>query len=289
MSQAEKNQLATVATNQVRSLLERSRAEIAAALPNHLTADRMVRLAFTEFRQNTALLDCEPKSFVGAVIQASQLGLEIGRALGQVWLIPFRNNKTGQTECSFVLGYRGMIALALRSGEVASIVAHAVHEGDHFEYELGLNEILSHKPSEDPDREAKPITHVYAVAFRKDGVRPQFEVMTASQIEKVRAGSKSGNFGPWKDHPEEMSRKTAVRKLFKYLPISIEMRDAIQLDDMANSGLPQDNAALLDAPKEDAPPADKKSIKPKDRDAAMKAAVSSAENFEDSTGSRIGV
>ncbi len=136
-----------------------------------------------------------------------------------------------------------MIDLARRSGQIASISARTVRAGDEFEYEYGLNEHLTHKPGEDEDA---PITHVYAVARLKDG-GVQFEVMTHKQIERVRSQSKSASNGPWVTHWEEMAKKSVIRRLFKYLPVSIELSRAVMLDEKAESDIDQDNAAILTA------------------------------------------
>lgn len=225
--------------------------QLAAALPKHMTADRMIRIVTTEIRKNPELAGCGQQSFIGAVVQCSQLGLEPGNALGHAYLLPFKkkkkNQQTGKWEVvsmdvQLIIGYRGMIDLARRSGQIVSISARTVRQGDNFHFEYGLNENLTHIPSDDEDA---PITHVYAVARLKDG-GVQFEVMTHSQIEKVRASSKAGENGPWKDYWEEMAKKTVIRRLFKYLPVSIEMQKAVVLDEKAEANVDQENAAVFD-------------------------------------------
>lgn len=129
--------------------------------------------------------------------------------------------------CRVIIGYRGMIDLARRSGQIASLSARVVREGDEFSFEFGLDEKLIHRPGENEDA---PVTHVYAVARLKDG-GTQFEVMTRKQIELVRSLSKAGNNGPWVTHWEEMAKKTAIRRLFKYLPVSIEIQRAVSMDE----------------------------------------------------------
>ena len=135
-----------------------------------------------------------------------------------------------------------MIDLARRSGQIVSISARTVRDGDNFHFEYGLNESLTHIPGENED---SPITHVYAVAKLKDG-GIQFEVMTKKQIEKVREKSKAGDSGPWKDHWEEMAKKTVIRRLFKYLPVSIEMQRAVILDEKAEANVDQEHASIFE-------------------------------------------
>ncbi|WP_252356488.1 recombination protein RecT, partial [Escherichia coli] len=187
------------------------------------------RIATTEIRKVPALGNCDTMSFVSAIVQCSQLGLEPGSALGHAYLLPFgnKNEKSGKKNVQLIIGYRGMIDLARRSGQIASLSARVVREGDEFSFEFGLDEKLIHRPGENEDA---PVTHVYAVARLKDG-GTQFEVMTRKQIELVRSQSKAGNNGPWVTHWEEMAKKTAIRRLFKYLPVSIEIQRAVSMDE----------------------------------------------------------
>lgn len=223
-------------------LLEAQKSQISAALPRHMTPDRMVRVVTTEVRKNPELLGCDPVSFLGAIIQCSQLGLEPGNALGHAYLIPFWNNKKGVKEVQFIPGYRGLIDLARRSGQIISISARAVHENDHFRYGYGTEEFIEHIPTEGEPGE---LTHVYAVAKLKDG-GIQMEVMSRAQVEAIR--TKGNNNPVWKSHFDEMARKTVVRRIFKYLPVSVEMAGAALASDQADIGDSQDNAqTLLDA------------------------------------------
>ena len=211
--------------------------QIALALPQHVTADRFARVALTELRRNPTLAQCEPASFLGAIMLASQLGLEPGGALGHAYLVPYRNRKTEKLEVQFILGYQGMIDLARRSGHIKSIEARAVYEGDEFHCKFGLESELIHKPDwENPNRtQADKLRFVYAVAHLKDG-GVQFEVMSRREIEAARAQSKASSDGPWNTHFEQMARKTVIRRLFKYLPVSIEIARAVEVDETADRG-----------------------------------------------------
>lgn len=217
------------------------KAQMALALPKHMTSDRLARIALTEIRKVPALAKCDQTSFLGAIMQCAQLGLEPGGALGHAYLLPFENRKKGITEVQFIVGYRGMIDLARRSGQIVSLTARTVHEHDEFSYQYGLNEDLKHVPATG-DRGA--LLYVYAVAKLKDG-GVQFEVMSRSDVDKVRAQSKAGNYGPWQTHYEEMAKKTVIRRLFKYLPVSIELATAVTMDEKAESGVDQDNSSIL--------------------------------------------
>ena len=221
------------------------KAQMAMALPKHMTSDRLARIALTEVRKTPALGNCDQASFLGAIMQCAQLGLEPGSALGHAYLLPFENRKKGITEVQFILGYRGMIDLSRRSGQILSIEARAVYSADKFHVALGLNPNLTHEPDwEAEDR--GPLRFVYAVAKLRDG-GTQFEVMSRSDVEKVRQKSRAGQSGPWVDHYEEMAKKTVIRRLFKYLPMSIEMASAVEQDERIDINLPQDNPLTIDA------------------------------------------
>lgn len=217
-------------------------AQLSVALPKAMTPERLVRVVTTECRKTPALLNCNPESFLGAVLQCAQLGLEPGGALGHCYLLPFGNGKAkdGRPNAQLIIGYRGMIDLARRSGQIVSICAYTVHEKDHFEWRLGLDPDIQHVPSPEADR--GKMTYVYAVAKLKGG-GVQFEVMSRAEVEKVRKQSKAGSSGPWVTHFDEMAKKTVIRRLFKYLPVSIEAARAVEVDERADRGeavTPQD-------------------------------------------------
>lgn len=212
----------------VTTLLSNSfKKQLALAVPKHLTPERMARIAVTELRKTPALLKTSPESFMGAVMQSAQLGLEPGSALGQAYLVPYGNT------CQLIIGYRGMIDLARRSGQILSLNAYAVYEGDDFNYCLGLHPDIHHIPSTDADRSKQKITFVYAVANLKGG-GCQFEVMSRAEVEAIKATAKSKNV--WNQHFEAMALKTVIRRLFKYLPVSIEALQAASLDAKREAG-----------------------------------------------------
>lgn len=215
----------------VAGLLKQMEGEIARCLPKHLSPERMTRIALTELRKTPKLQECEPMSFIAAIMQACQLGLEPG-VLGSCYLIPFNNTKKGIVECTFMPGYRGFLDLARRSGQIVSLVARAVYANDVFEYEFGLKETLTHKPSMNDPGE---LVAVYAVANLKDGGY-QFEVMSKRQVDVIREGSQGKNNGTWVTHYDEMAKKTVLRKLFKWLPCSVEMQKAVSLDELQEGG-----------------------------------------------------
>ena len=204
----------------VMSLLEKMKPQMALALPKHMNADRIARIALTEFRKNPQLQQCDEASFAAAIMLSAQLGLEVG-SLGHAYLIPFKS------ECTFMLGYRGMVELARRSGQIVSLSAHVVYENDKFEYSYGLEDKLIHNPCLG---EPGKMIAAYAVAKLKDGGH-QFEVMSKAEVDKIRDTSRAKGSIPWTQHYNEMAKKTVIRRLFKYLPVSIEMQRAIAYDD----------------------------------------------------------
>jgi recombination protein RecT len=207
----------------IRDLIERAQTKIASVVPRHLTAERLTRVAIACITRTPALLACSPPTLLQAVMQAAELGLEPGSALGEAYLVPY--GKAAQ----LIVGYRGLIALARRSGQIEDIEAHVVREGDHFKMTKGIHQVLEHEPALDAGEPA-PLRLVYAMAWLKGSTRPHVEVMTKAEIDKVRARSKASGSGPWVSDYEEMSRKTVVRRLVKYLPMSVEMARASEVE-----------------------------------------------------------
>jgi len=203
------------------------KAQIANALPAHLTSDRFIRAAMNEFRVNPALAECSIPSVLGYFMQSAALGLEPSGCLGQAYPVPFNNTKTGQKEAQFILGYRGMISLARRSGDLLSIDAHVVYENDDFELTYGTEQKLKHVPCIDGD--PGEIKGAYCVVHLRDA-EPMFRFMPKREIDAHRRRSKSGNSGPWNTDYEAMACKTVVRAIFKYLPVSIDIAHAMDAD-----------------------------------------------------------
>ena len=230
--------MATKPIDGFRAVLEKMRPQIQLALPKHVSADRMLRIILTTVQRTPKLLECTRESILGCIVSCAQLGLEPDGLLGHAYLIPFFNTKQNQLECQLIVGYKGLLKLARQSGEIASISARVVHERDKFEYEYGLAEKLRHVPSAEPDPGA--LVFAYAIFRLKDGA-VHFDVMSMREIEAIRARSKSGKSGPWVTDFEEMAKKTVLRRASKMSPASIEdrMARAINLDELADAGLPQ--------------------------------------------------
>lgn len=201
-------------------LVKQMTPEIAAALPAHLTPERLARIVTTVMRRTPSLAKCDQASFIGAVMTCAQLGLEPGPT-GQAYLVPYGN------ECTFILGYRGMLELARRSGQVETIYARPVYELDKFHVQYGLDEQLTHEPYMDGD--GGELKYVYAVAKYKNGGH-NIAVMSRSAVDKIRARSRAGKSGPWVTDYEAMALKTVVRQLAKWMPQSVEFQTALAVE-----------------------------------------------------------
>ena len=204
----------------VSALLARMAPEIKRALPRNMDVDKITRVAMTDIRNNPKLGECSAQSLASSIMRASQLGLEIGGDLGYAYLVPYGS------ECQLQVGYRGWLELVRRSGLVSEIYSYAVRKGDLFVHRLGLARDIIHEPSEQRDMSDAGITHVYAVARLKDGGL-YFEVMERSDVDRIRARSRSGSGGPWKTDYEQMARKTVLKRLCKTLPCSSEQMQTL--------------------------------------------------------------
>ncbi len=215
--------------------IKKMEGEIAKALPSVVAPERFTRIVLSALSANRKLQETTPQSFLGAMMTAAQLGVEPNTPLGQAYLIPYQNK--GVLECRFQLGYKGFIDLAYRSGDVSTIQAHAVYEGDEFDYSFGLEPTLRHVPARS-DR-GEPI-FFYAVFRTKDGGYG-FEVMS---IEDVRAHakkySKAFSSGPWQTNFEEMAKKTVLKKVLKYAPLKSDFVRAVAQDETIKRDLSAD-------------------------------------------------
>lgn len=210
---------------------------IKAALPSVMTPERFTRIALSAVSGNKKLQECEPASFLGAMMTAAQLGLEPNTPLGQAYLIPYGK------KCQFQLGYKGLIDLAWRSGEVLDIQAEAVRENDFFEYELGLDPKLKHVPAEGDRGDPK---RYYAVIRTKSGG----SIYTVMSIEEIRAHAKrfsqSYSSGPWQTNFDEMAKKTVLKRALKYAPLKSEFVRAVSSDETIKDTLAEDMADMPD-------------------------------------------
>ena len=210
------------------SLLDRMKPQMALALPKHMSADRMARLALTAFSTNKQLQACRQDTILASLMTATQLGLEPGIG-GQGYLIPYKDT------CTFVPGWKGLVDLVARSGR-ATVWTGAVFEGDKFDYQLGDEPYCRHKPG---DSEGD-FTHVYAIGRVKDSEMPVIEVWTRGKVTKhLNQYNKVGNrhYALASESNMEMyARKVALLQVLKYMPSSIELANAITVSHEAEAG-----------------------------------------------------
>lgn len=232
-------------------LINRQAPAIARALPKAMDAERFTRIVLTEVRRTPALLTCDPMSVLGASMVAAQLGLEFG-PLGLAYLVPYKR------QAQFILGYRGMIQLARRSGEITDLVAREVCEADEFEFEYGDNEHIRHRP---PLTDRGATIAYYGIAKFAGGGATRL-VMAREDVEKRRDRSKAKDSGPWKTDYDAMARKTVIRAMAPFLPLEIEAVRAMTADEAIVTELSPD---MLD------------DIKPPDADEGSPALVTGSE------------
>lgn len=207
------------ATRDIRDYLDgpNVQAQIARVLPQHMTPDRFARVAITAITKTPKLMDCSRETLLRCLMDCSSLGLEPdGR---HAHLIPYGK------DCTLIIDYKGLIALARRSGSVVLFKAELVKENDVFSWD---DNIVRHSIDFMSDR--GKLKAVYSYVKFKDGSE-DWEVMTVADVDAIRKRSRAGNGGPWVSDYEEMAKKTAIRRHSKRLTLSPEFQAAAELDD----------------------------------------------------------
>ena len=222
------------------ALLKRMGPEIQRALPKHMDADRIARIALTAVRTTPKLLECDQMSFMAAVMQSAQLGVEPNTGLGQAYLIPYGK------QVQFQLSYKGLIDLATRSGQYKAIYAHEVYQNDEFRFSYGLNKDLIHVPSQEPNGE--PIGY-YAVYHLKNGGY-DFVYWTKERVDqhaqKFSQAVHKGWTSPWKTNYDAMAKKTVLKEVLKYAPKSIELQKTVEADSTIKTEINEDMSQVID-------------------------------------------
>lgn len=242
-----KTALATKKVETVWDFLEARKGDIVKVLPKHITPDRLIGIMTYVIKGTPAIAQASQMSLISAVIQTVQLGLEPGN-LGHCYYVPFNNTKGGVKvkEVQFILGYKGIIELVNRAGKAVILSTEIVYMNDTFAHEQGLNPVLKHIPTE---KERGKVRGVYCVAKNLVANEKLFIYLTFEDIEKVRKSSKAANsqYSPWNTWYEEMAKKTAVRRMSKLLPLSVQERKAIATDETTKSVI---DANMIDLPDE---------------------------------------
>ncbi|MFZ4440570.1 MAG: recombinase RecT [Syntrophales bacterium] len=227
----------------------RVKGEIMKALPKHMTADKLIRVAMTSIQRNPKLMDCTQQSLLGCIMTSAALGLEPDPFLGQAYFVPYWNTKKNCYEAQFMPGYRGYIALARRTGELQSVSSQVVYERDFFTLQYGLTEKLDHIPA---DGDRGDIKGAYVIFRYKDGAY-SFDYMTYADIKAIAKRSKTYDekknewTGPWATDEGEMCKKTVVKRHAKLTPMSVEFSKASALEDRAHMGESQMDLLTDDA------------------------------------------
>jgi recombination protein RecT len=251
MANTIQNQVATTTSNNAVSnpkkamtgYIKAMEGEIAKALPSVITPERFTRIVLTAISSNPKLASCTKESFLGAMMTSAQLGLEVNTPLGQAYVLPYTNK--GTLEAQFQIGYKGLIDLAYRSGEVEVIQAHIVYENDKFDVQYGLEPKLEHVPA---DKNRGEAVKVYAVFKTKSGGYG-FEVMSMEDVRLHAAKySKAYNssFSPWKTNFEEMAKKTVLKRVLKYAPLKSDFVREIAQDETIKSDIAEDMSLVVD-------------------------------------------
>lgn len=232
----------------VGDFLSANKATMLSALPKHITPDRLIRVTLNCIRKTPKLLDCKPDSLFGAIIEASALGLEPNGILGHGYLIPYGD------ECVLVPGYKGLIDLCRRSGNISTLTAECVHQGDQFAYQLGDDPFIRHIPNDaDPKRHEKPVTYVYVVVKLRDG-GIQRKVWSADKVnahkeqysQAWRRAEKGKKDSPWHTDWQVMAKKTVIRDIINRgeVPVSVEIQNLTMREEMYEA----ERARTFDAP-----------------------------------------
>lgn len=234
------NGLAKVQSKDLRSLIEQASKELARALPEHMRAERLVRIALTCIRTNPDLSKCTPESFLGSLFVSAQLGIEpVG---GRAYILPFNNRRmvngewTTVKEAQFILGYKGLAELFYRHEKAVMLAWGAVHENDGFDYEYGTSSKLIHKPV---SKNRGKVIGFYVVATLANGGKPFMYMSLEDCLSHGKKHSKTYDkkkdefysSSPWATNTEAMCLKTVLVQLGKLLPLSVEIQTAIAADE----------------------------------------------------------
>lgn len=219
------------------------KSQIEKALPSMVTPERFMRITLTALSSNPQLCQTTRESFLGAMMQAAQMGLEPNTPLGQAYLIPYKNK--GVMECQYQIGYKGLIDIARRSGQITEIDAKVVYENDEFDYEFGLHADLKHKPV--LVNRGEPIC--FYAYFKTVNGGFGFEVMSVEDVKahaKKYSQSYNSNYSPWAKNFVEMAEKTVLKKVLKFAPKSIELEQALAADETIKHEISEDMSIVPD-------------------------------------------
>lgn len=219
------------ASESIKKFLEKHSDAIVSAAANRINPDRVLKVALLAVTKSPQL--SHPKtdrmSLLRAIVSSASLGLEAGSALGEAYLVPYWNKNTSKYDVELIIGYRGLVTLARRSGSIKSVDSRPVFEGERFEPHYGTDPKIIHVPDFSIARTPDNLVAVYTVWKLEDGGE-QFDIMSKAEVEAIRTRSKAKDNGPWKTDYIEMAKKTVTRRSVKMVPMSIEMAEALDDD-----------------------------------------------------------
>jgi recombination protein RecT len=250
-ARSEGKKIAAATPENLLQLFERKKSAIAGIMPKHLTPERLMKVVISAVSRTPLLAECTLPSVFLAAVQCAELGLEPNTPLGLIYLVPYWNGKIGRREAQVIVGYRGLVRLAVQSGDVRAIQAYVVHSRDTWEVEYGLEPRLVHKPYFGVEEPGDPVAF-YAVAELREDFRV-FAVMTKREVdvirERVRRFYPDGKpiQTPWDSDYEEMGKKTAIRRLSKILPLTVDrLAKALAIQARNEADEPADFSDVMD-------------------------------------------
>lgn len=207
-------------------LVNGRKGELAKVLPSVLPPDQFCRLALNALNTTKHLKECTPASFYGSLMNCAQLGLK-PNVNGEGYLLPYFNGKMRVYECQFIPGYKGLMMLARRSGEIASIDAQTVYENDTFDISYGFEPSLVHKPALGDRGKA---IGFYAAVILKEGGKNAYWMSIEDAKKYGKRYSKTFNAGPWQTDFEAMAKKSCLRQVLKMCPCSSDVQKALEAE-----------------------------------------------------------
>ncbi len=236
--------------NSFAGLIKRCAPQLQAVMPKGFTPERLTQLAIATYKQIPDLKECSVQSMLSCCLKCAEIGLEPNDIMGNAYILPYNNRKTGRKEAQFILGKNGMLELVRRSGQVKTVRTQCVYEGDDFEYwedETGVH--FSFKPNLDADHSAKNLKLVYLSCHLKDGGFV-FLQMSKKEVDEVKDRSKASKFGPWVSDYAAMAEKTVIRRAFNrgLLPRSVEVAKVVTDDESTPIVLDEEGNHIFDDP-----------------------------------------
>lgn len=211
----------------MKQLTIKMKGDIESKLLNNIDFEKFQNKAINVFNSNDDFKHCEVMSFINAMVECTSLNLEPNSVLGQAYLVPVKFEDSYKVELQ--IGYKGMIELAYRSGKIKNLYANEVKSNDEFYIDYGLEQKLVHRPCLVGDR--GDVIGYYAV-YHLEPRGYNFLFMSVNEV-KEHSNKYLSSFGSslWEREFDAMARKTVIKKLLKYAPLSVEVQEAFLKDE----------------------------------------------------------